>query len=178
MTLFCLWHSIGPFLIFICIISALFYLFASFAGTFTLSNLGMFGVDRFDAILPPGTVGVCTQFEYIPIWFSVYSIFMKFFYAGSNNGCWSLSGHCCSNQGWSDWHEEPDAGMNLFLSSCSGVGISSFCTQRHRFLTCKLAIFTGKCYSWPSCDIWCWSGFILANPGEDHWGSQRSYILV
>ncbi|XP_023741023.1 uncharacterized protein LOC111889115 isoform X1 [Lactuca sativa] len=25
------------------------------AGTFTLSNLGMFGVDRFDAILPPGT---------------------------------------------------------------------------------------------------------------------------
>jgi hypothetical protein len=27
-----------------------------FAGTFTLSNLGMFGVDRFDAILPPGTV--------------------------------------------------------------------------------------------------------------------------
>jgi pyruvate dehydrogenase E2 component (dihydrolipoamide acetyltransferase) len=25
-------------------------------GTFTLSNLGMFGVDRFDAILPPGTV--------------------------------------------------------------------------------------------------------------------------
>ncbi|XP_050213928.1 dihydrolipoyllysine-residue acetyltransferase component 5 of pyruvate dehydrogenase complex, chloroplastic [Mercurialis annua] len=25
------------------------------SGTFTLSNLGMFGVDRFDAILPPGT---------------------------------------------------------------------------------------------------------------------------
>ncbi|KAF8376907.1 hypothetical protein HHK36_030277 [Tetracentron sinense] len=24
-------------------------------GTFTLSNLGMFDVDRFDAILPPGT---------------------------------------------------------------------------------------------------------------------------
>jgi pyruvate dehydrogenase E2 component (dihydrolipoamide acetyltransferase) len=24
------------------------------SGTFTLSNLGMFGVDRFDAILPPG----------------------------------------------------------------------------------------------------------------------------
>ncbi|CAA3020678.1 dihydrolipoyllysine-residue acetyltransferase component 5 of pyruvate dehydrogenase complex [Olea europaea subsp. europaea] len=29
-------------------------------GTFTLSNLGMFGVDRFDAILPPGTVSVQT----------------------------------------------------------------------------------------------------------------------
>ena len=27
-------------------------------GTFTLSNLGMFGVDRFDAILPPGTVSI------------------------------------------------------------------------------------------------------------------------
>ena len=27
-------------------------------GTFTLSNLGMFGVDRFDAILPPGTVRI------------------------------------------------------------------------------------------------------------------------
>ena len=26
------------------------------AGTFTLSNLGMFGVDGFDAILPPGQV--------------------------------------------------------------------------------------------------------------------------
>ena len=26
------------------------------SGTFTLSNLGMFGVDRFDAILPPGQV--------------------------------------------------------------------------------------------------------------------------
>jgi hypothetical protein len=26
------------------------------AGTFVLSNLGMFGVDRFDAILPPGVV--------------------------------------------------------------------------------------------------------------------------
>ena len=28
------------------------------AGTFTLSNLGMFGVDRFDAILPPGQVRI------------------------------------------------------------------------------------------------------------------------
>lgn len=27
-----------------------------YVGTFTLSNLGMFGVDRFDAILPPGQV--------------------------------------------------------------------------------------------------------------------------
>ncbi|MDR9404305.1 MAG: dihydrolipoamide acetyltransferase family protein, partial [Halothece sp. Uz-M2-17] len=27
-------------------------------GTFTLSNLGMFGVDRFDAILPPGQGGI------------------------------------------------------------------------------------------------------------------------
>ncbi|PKI62412.1 hypothetical protein CRG98_017218 [Punica granatum] len=27
-------------------------------GTFTLSNLGMFGVDRFDAILPPGTISI------------------------------------------------------------------------------------------------------------------------
>jgi hypothetical protein len=30
--------------------------FSASVGTFTLSNLGMFGVDRFDAILPPGTV--------------------------------------------------------------------------------------------------------------------------
>ncbi|XWS21895.1 hypothetical protein CRYUN_Cryun30bG0095000 [Craigia yunnanensis] len=30
-------------------------------GTFTLSNLGMFGVDRFDAILPPGTVSIVAQ---------------------------------------------------------------------------------------------------------------------
>ncbi|KAF8411859.1 hypothetical protein HHK36_004418 [Tetracentron sinense] len=30
-------------------------------GTFTLSNLGMFGVDRFDAILPPGTVSYSTS---------------------------------------------------------------------------------------------------------------------
>lgn len=28
------------------------------SGTFTLSNLGMFGVDRFDAILPPGQARV------------------------------------------------------------------------------------------------------------------------
>ncbi len=28
------------------------------SGTFTLSNLGMFGVDRFDAILPPGQGGI------------------------------------------------------------------------------------------------------------------------
>lgn len=34
--------------------------FPPLAGTFTLSNLGMFGVDRFDAILPPGTVSVLT----------------------------------------------------------------------------------------------------------------------
>ncbi len=27
-------------------------------GTFTISNLGMFGVDRFDAIVPPGTGGI------------------------------------------------------------------------------------------------------------------------
>lgn len=33
-------------------------LFSVFVGTFTVSNLGMFGVDRFDAILPPGTVSV------------------------------------------------------------------------------------------------------------------------
>jgi len=35
-----------------------------FTGTFTLSNLGMFGVDRFDAILPPGTVSVLLVVKY------------------------------------------------------------------------------------------------------------------
>ncbi|RLN30896.1 hypothetical protein C2845_PM05G07330 [Panicum miliaceum] len=34
-------------------------------GTFTLSNLGMFGVDRFDAILPPGTVNVTADHRVI-----------------------------------------------------------------------------------------------------------------
>ena len=28
------------------------------SGTFTVSNLGMFGVDKFDAVLPPGTAGI------------------------------------------------------------------------------------------------------------------------
>jgi len=28
------------------------------SGTFTISNLGMFGVETFDAILPPGTAGI------------------------------------------------------------------------------------------------------------------------
>jgi pyruvate dehydrogenase E2 component (dihydrolipoamide acetyltransferase) len=28
------------------------------SGTFTISNLGMFGVDTFDAILPPGTAAI------------------------------------------------------------------------------------------------------------------------
>jgi pyruvate dehydrogenase E2 component (dihydrolipoamide acetyltransferase) len=28
------------------------------SGTFTISNLGMFGVDTFDAILPPGALNV------------------------------------------------------------------------------------------------------------------------
>ena len=28
------------------------------SGTFTVSNLGMFGVDQFDAVLPPGTAGI------------------------------------------------------------------------------------------------------------------------
>ena len=30
-------------------------IFFQFLGTFTISNLGMFGVSQFDAILPPGT---------------------------------------------------------------------------------------------------------------------------
>jgi pyruvate dehydrogenase E2 component (dihydrolipoamide acetyltransferase) len=29
------------------------------SGTFTISNLGMYGVDTFDAILPPGEFGEC-----------------------------------------------------------------------------------------------------------------------
>lgn len=33
-----------------------FSVWSNVLGTFTLSNLGMFGVDRFDAILPPGQV--------------------------------------------------------------------------------------------------------------------------
>lgn len=36
--------------------SCFLFSFRVISGTFTLSNLGMFGVDRFDAILPPGTV--------------------------------------------------------------------------------------------------------------------------
>ena len=35
-----------------------YLLYYDSVGTFTLSNLGMFGVDRFDAILPPGTVSL------------------------------------------------------------------------------------------------------------------------
>ncbi|KAG6592230.1 Dihydrolipoyllysine-residue acetyltransferase component 5 of pyruvate dehydrogenase complex, partial [Cucurbita argyrosperma subsp. sororia] len=35
-------------------------------GTFTLSNLGMFGVDRFDAILPPGTGAIMAVGASIP----------------------------------------------------------------------------------------------------------------
>lgn len=34
------------------------YIVGLVAGTFVLSNLGMFGVDRFDAILPPGVVSI------------------------------------------------------------------------------------------------------------------------
>ncbi|CAK9309656.1 unnamed protein product [Citrullus colocynthis] len=34
-------------------------------GTFTLSNLGMYGVDRFNAILPPGTVNVTANHRVI-----------------------------------------------------------------------------------------------------------------
>ncbi len=36
------------------------------SGTFTLSNLGMFGVDRFDAILPPGTGAILAVGASIP----------------------------------------------------------------------------------------------------------------
>jgi pyruvate dehydrogenase E2 component (dihydrolipoamide acetyltransferase) len=35
-------------------------------GTFTLSNLGMFGVDRFDAILPPGTGAILAVAASLP----------------------------------------------------------------------------------------------------------------
>ncbi|PWA87451.1 2-oxoacid dehydrogenase acyltransferase, catalytic domain-containing protein [Artemisia annua] len=35
-------------------------------GTFTLSNLGMFGVDRFDAILPPGTGAIMAVGASVP----------------------------------------------------------------------------------------------------------------
>ncbi|MBW4474207.1 MAG: 2-oxo acid dehydrogenase subunit E2 [Stenomitos rutilans HA7619-LM2] len=36
------------------------------SGTFTISNLGMFGVDRFDAILPPGTGAILAVGASIP----------------------------------------------------------------------------------------------------------------
>ncbi|AAP99447.1 MULTISPECIES: dihydrolipoamide acetyltransferase family protein [Prochlorococcus] len=36
------------------------------SGTFTLSNLGMFGVDRFDAILPPNTGGILAVAASLP----------------------------------------------------------------------------------------------------------------
>ena len=40
--------------------SPFFFLFLLLAGTFTLSNLEMLGVDRFDAIFLPGTVSAFT----------------------------------------------------------------------------------------------------------------------
>ena len=40
-------------------------------GTFTLSNLGMFGVDRFDAILPPGQVSDADLTSFSLLTFSV-----------------------------------------------------------------------------------------------------------
>ncbi len=36
------------------------------SGTFTLSNLGMYGVDRFDAILPPGTGAILAVAASLP----------------------------------------------------------------------------------------------------------------
>lgn len=110
----------------------------------------------------------------------LYGYLFILFYAGSNYGCGSIWAHSCSNQGWSDWHEEPDAGINMFFHYVlKKVFLCSvYLDQMHGFLIQKLAIFLGKCYSWPSCDIRCWFGFILANLGEDYWGSQRSYLLV
>lgn len=32
------------------------------------------------------------------------------FCTGSNYGRWSIAAYRCGYQGWSDWHEEPNAG--------------------------------------------------------------------
>lgn len=40
------------------------------SGTFTISNLGMFGVDTFDAILPPGGLGL--QGFSVGVWVCVW----------------------------------------------------------------------------------------------------------
>lgn len=58
-------------------------LIVSATGTFTLSNLGMFGVDRFDAILPPGQVsdGFWDFWVLIQemLWFISLAIWMFYF---------------------------------------------------------------------------------------------------
>jgi hypothetical protein len=68
------------------------------AGTFTLSNLGMFGVDRFDAILPPGTV---RQFLFLfTFLFSCNAAYLigisGLLKTGSDHGCWSIT----TNSSW------------------------------------------------------------------------------
>ena len=72
------------------------------SGTFTLSNLGMFGVDRFDAILPPGQVSCKARFSPLlvhkiplPSWACV-SFFSKIeMMSGGYHGCWSFQAYCC-----------------------------------------------------------------------------------
>ena len=48
----------------------------------------------------------------------------------------------------------------------------------YSFLRWEHAISAGECYSRSSGNIWCWSGFFLANLGQDYRRPQRSYFLV
>jgi len=91
------------------------------AGTFTLSNLGMFGVDRFDAILPPGTVS--PSHRYSCVCYIASCLICEYFWycfshwfnscLGCNHGCRSISAHTCWHQRWSNWHEKSNAGRMM-----------------------------------------------------------------
>lgn len=86
------------------------------AGTFTLSNLGMFGVDRFDAILPPGTVR-CTVYFILHFYFSCSAVYLTeicgLLNTGSNHGRRGIRTHHCWYKRWQNWDQESNAGKFL-----------------------------------------------------------------
>ncbi|CAK9150588.1 unnamed protein product [Ilex paraguariensis] len=102
--------------------------------TFTLSNLGMFGVDRFDAILPPGT----HEMVMVPSLYRTFTLsnlgmfgvdrFDAILPPGTvrcNHGCCSILALCSCYKGRSDWHEKSDAGT-FTLSNLGMFGVDRF----------------------------------------------------
>lgn len=150
------------------------------AGTFTISNLGMFGVDRFDAILPPGTVR--RNFHLlisIIIQCCLLHDLCYYLYCWKQGAIMAVG----SSQPTLVGTKDGSIGIKNQMQVNLIIAVPHFLSHKPIMKFFFWLNFSpdqyilGQCYCWSSGYLRSWSCRFSANSFQDNWGSQGPYIL-